>query len=306
MAKPTREFNANEGDYSIGLAGPDAIENDLDFLIRMFDPLTTHDTGEQGGISTENIQDNTITDELIGERTIDSSLATRDSEGKFPQGKTGTINYLFALLAKLIQEIKGTDNFDDVVILDLKQIKDNINSISNFVASLHNMIMFNKNNIEEKLENHKTSDDHDSRYYTKDEISLHIKGGDTLPKEEAFTIVNADNGDGTFTYKNGTQTYIGELTEEGYQVFELKSGEYTMNNSSIVVWVDDSLRRTPVSGGVIEISNKSFALTDPEGEGTEISVEYLQRVGMLGEHNIIISEQEPPYVKNTIWFKIIP
>lgn len=52
--KPTRTFSANEGDYSVDKAGPDAIERDIDELMAMFDPNATHSDGSPGGISPEN------------------------------------------------------------------------------------------------------------------------------------------------------------------------------------------------------------------------------------------------------------
>lgn len=52
--KPIRTFSANEGDYSVDNAGPDAIERDLDELAAMFDPTAVHSDGSPGGISPEN------------------------------------------------------------------------------------------------------------------------------------------------------------------------------------------------------------------------------------------------------------
>ena len=52
--KPTRTFSANEGDYSVDNAGPDAIERDIDSLMAMFDPDATHPDGSPGGISPDN------------------------------------------------------------------------------------------------------------------------------------------------------------------------------------------------------------------------------------------------------------
>ena len=37
-------------------------------------------------------------------------------------------------------------------------------------------------------------------YYTKDELLPYLRGGDTIVREDVFTIVSADNLDGTFTY----------------------------------------------------------------------------------------------------------
>ena len=58
--KPIRTFTADEGDYSIGIAGPDQIEHDIDELCKKFDPLSTMSDGVPGGISGDNIQEDAI------------------------------------------------------------------------------------------------------------------------------------------------------------------------------------------------------------------------------------------------------
>lgn len=338
MTKPTREFSANEGDYSIGLAGPDAIENDIDSLVRMFDPMINHPGGQKGGIGTENIQPNAITDDLIGERTINESGATANS-------KTGKLSYFLNLFGKLLNAIKGTTNFYDAPADTIANIHTRVSknttdigsltttkadksyvdielgkkadktSVSSSVANLQAQITSNDSDISNlqsadvlinnKIANHMNSGNHDSIYYRKEEISKYIEGGESVPVEESFVIINADNGNGTFTYSDGFKQFTGTITPEGYLVFTLQKGSYTMNNASIVVWVDDYLRRTKTSGGIIEISTTSFALVEPEINGTEITVEYFKRIGLLGEHNIMLDSQRPPDIENAVWFEVI-
>lgn len=288
MAKPIREFNANEGDYSIGLAGPDAIEIDIDKILRMFDPLTTHDTGEQGGIGEENIQDNAITDRLIGEREINDNI-------KDEYTNIGLLNVLLSLIARSIKELKGTESWYTSPSESIDGIVGRLLAIND---SIENIIL--------SIDNHKNSGDHDDRYYTKEQLEEHLPGGDTQRKEEVYTIVSADNGDGTFVYTDGTKSYIGELTPEGHQVFTLNNGSYSMDNNTLTVWISDTLRRSKKSGGVNEISPISFALTQPEKSGTEITIEYYERVGMAGEHNIIYSKTKPLSTKvSTMWFEVL-
>lgn len=173
----------------------------------------------------------------------------------------------------------------------------------------------------QNLLTHKTSGDHDgryfteqellsgqldSRYYTKQEMTQFLRGGDTSRKEEVFIIVNPNNGDGTFTYKNHNEIeFIGELLGDGSQVFELQEGYYEPNNSRIEAIVGDTLRRSAKSGGLIETSNTSFALTAPEGVGAEITVIYYERLGMAAEYNIKVSPTKPPANDGkTMWFKV--
>lgn len=170
------------------------------------------------------------------------------------------------------------------------------------ISTINTNVANNQNNIL----NHKSSADHDGRYYTKTELQAYLRGGDTNIKEEVFTIINSNNGDGTFTYSNKGQTIIGQLTAEGYQVFDLTKGYYDIGTSRIEVIVNDTLRRSVESGGIIETSSTSFALTATEGSGAEITVKYYERLGMAAEYNIKMGTEKPP--KNdgkTMWFKII-
>lgn len=316
MAKPIREFNANEGDYSVGIAGPDALENDIDSLLRMFDPLTTHDTGEQGGVGPDNIQDNAIKDKHIGPRTINDSV-----EG--PYINTGPLEKLVSLIARAIKDLKGTDTWHE-------GSKDNIGSINDRVivnkdgVALNKLeITNNKNEIirhiisgdhddryvtEEQLTEHKDSIDHDVRYYTKDQITDFLSGGDVHKREEVFIIVSANNGDGTFTYSNEIGEHIiGELTEEGYQKFILTKGYYALGRNRVEVFVNDTLRRSPVSGGLEEVTEEQVMLTAPEDNGAEITIVYFERVGMGGEFNIRISPTNKPPIatgERTVWFEV--
>ena len=270
----------------------------------MFDPLTTQETGEKGGIGTENIQSNAIKDNLIGNRTISPGSISRANFKR-----TGTLNFLLNMISALIQEMKGTNYFDDEVIINLKQIdeaikdllntkadktyvdnkdvnlqnqitanSDNISNLSiskadklyvdNKDVNLQNQITANGSNIsllndektriESKIDNHRNSIDHNNLYYTKDELMPFLKGGETIKKEEVYTIINPNNGDGTFSYTYKEELYIGQLTEDGNHSFTLKKGEYILYSNCIEVMINDTLRRNFESGGLIEIDSKNF------------------------------------------------
>ena len=282
MTKPIREFSANEGDYSIGLAGPDAIEQDIDTIMRMFDPLTTHEDGSAGGIGPDNIKAGAISDTLVGDRTIDPAIADAYSN-------TGTLTKLFSWLAKALKALKGTTNWYDAPA-------DTINNI-------HTRVSTNATNIGvgvTALNTHKTSTDHDGRYYTEAELNAgqldnryytetelnegklntlyytksqlegFLGGGDTNILEEVFIIVNQDNLDGTFTYNDGTQDIIGTISPEGYLVFALQEGDYVLGENRIECIIDDSSRKSVASGGLVEISETEIATTSTYEPGTEI------------------------------------
>lgn len=167
---------------------------------------------------------------------------------------------------------------------------------------------------------HKISGDHDHRYYTKllldsgalnklyytkEELLPWLRGGDTIIREEVFVIINPDNGDGTFTYTSKDEIVFGEITGEGYLVFELVTGFYDLGDNRIEVIINDTLRRSVVSGGIVEISPTQVALTDTEESGTEITVRYYERLGVTAEYNIKLSVEKPPYNHGkTMWFEI--
>lgn len=309
--KPTREFSANVGDYSVDIAGPDAIENDIDSIMRMFDPETEHAPGIPGGIGTGNIQEGAVTDNIVGERTIDQNIADAYTN-------TGFITKLLSLLAKAIKALKGTANW--------------YTPTSDSIEGLHTRVTTNKDNITintNAIANHKTSGDHDGRYagktyvdttfatktenalkanssdvYTKTQLEPYLRGGDTVIRREVFVIVSSNNGDGTFTYKDVNDIeHIGELGAIGEQIFALQKGSYSLGEERIEATVNDTLQRSVTSGGLQEIDSTHVALTMPEGNGAEITIKYFESIGVTGLGLIQRSATEPPI--DVYWFKVV-
>lgn len=143
--------------------------------------------------------------------------------------------------------------------------------------------------------------------YTKDELAPYLQGGDTLIRYEVFTVVNSNNADGTFTYKDKLDnSYVGPLTPEGHQVFSFKKGVYDRGLNRVECLVGDTLHRSVESGGLLEISNTEVALTIPEGNGAEITFKYFERIGITGEHNLVVGNAQPPASSgNTVWLKVV-
>lgn len=123
MAKPTRTFTGQEGQRSTGTAGPDAIRNDFDNAFAMFDPEKTLTTGEPGGISEENIRPGAVTDDAIGERTVDQTTA--------PSGNTGKLTTLLSGIVNRIRAIMGTSNWYNNPPTTLQQAKAHIDARNN-------------------------------------------------------------------------------------------------------------------------------------------------------------------------------
>ena len=121
-----------------------------------------------------------------------------------------------------------------------------------------------------------------------DWVPAHVKNDGTLciakdaiMEVETFVIKDLDDGDGNFTY----ETSDGQLrhlpkTDQGY-VFELEKGTYAIGRNHLEVYIDDTLRRTVNSGGVIELSERRFALQDDLKVEQEITASYYKifRVG---------------------------
>lgn len=101
------------------------------------------------------------------------------------------------------------------------------------------------------------------------DTSLHI---------ETFTITSLDNGDGTFTYINsdGEQRY--KPKEADGLVFQLEKGTYLPGRNHLTVIYDDVLERSAASGGVIEIDETRFKVTEDIPVGTELTVKYIKWV----------------------------
>jgi hypothetical protein len=151
---PERTFIGAIGDESEGTKGPEAIRNDIDEIICMFNPAGEHADGSPGGIDGLNMKEKTVTnreladdavtDDVIGDRTFDENIADEYS-------KTGTLTQHLSWLWKYIKSITGADPFAAVA-----------DTIANMKSLLTGVI--------NALATHKTSADHDGRYYTETEI----------------------------------------------------------------------------------------------------------------------------------------
>jgi len=104
---PTREFDGEIGKASIGIGGPDAIEADLDKLMRMFNPESTHPDGTKGGIGSNNIQEGAVSN---------SSIATiSELEDVLPpESKPTKYSEILSRMATLLKSINGSSDWYNV------------------------------------------------------------------------------------------------------------------------------------------------------------------------------------------------
>lgn len=122
---------------------------------------------------------------------------------------------------------------------------------------------------------------------------------DTFVIEETFTVKTLDDGNGEFSYYNTEgEVRHGQKLENGSFVFELEKGSYPMLRNHLEIIIDDALRRTASSGGVTEISNTKFAITEKLVEEQEITARYLSsnRIGNPYPR-IFLTSDEPEYAE---------
>jgi hypothetical protein len=112
--------------------------------------------------------------------------------------------------------------------------------------------------------------------------------GNTEIIYDVYTIVNADNGDGTFTYTiNGVDNIIGDLVG-GAQRFPL-SDTYIVGSNRIEISINDTLTRSQASGGLAEVGDVTTQsnlvdLTATAGNGAEVTIKYFKQIGLGGRH----------------------
>ncbi len=143
--------------------------------------------------------------------------------------------------------------------------------------------------------------------------------GNTEIIYEVYSVVNANNGDGTFNYKDSDDVlYSGIIGENGEQIFALIKGDYPLSQNRIEVSINDTLQRSVASGGLIEVDETHVGLTSPEADGAEITIKYYQKVGLGSNHALTHSvglydeivgltyvDANQPKSSSAIWFKVV-
>ena len=128
---------------------------------------------------------------------------------------------------------------------------------------------------------------------------------DVMYVEEVFTVVDPRKDiQGLFEYTNaqGEHRHM-PFTDEGYPVFELEQGTYSRFRNHLEVTLDDTLNRSARSKGIIEISEKRFAITDELHVGEELTVRYVQTLRFGNPYpRIFVSNKAPTIAEeNDFW-----
>lgn len=139
--------------------------------------------------------------------------------------------------------------------------------------------------------------------YTKSELDPYLRGGDTVIRSEVFTIINANLGNGTFSYRDSSNaTRIGTLNA-GHQVFTLLKGNYEVGQNRIECIIDNTVMKSVASGGLLEPSTSTVELIVPEPNNSVVMFKYFERVGITGTGLIVVSATEPP--SGFMWYKLL-
>lgn len=241
--KPTRRFSADVGQASTYDAGPDAIEQDLDKAFTMFSPEAQHSDASPGGIGEENLQPGAVSDAILGNRTVDQTIATAyanigplttilswfakvlrgivgganwytaptrtlealntvadaneadienkhtthrtaavldhpdnsvtdakignrtvDSATAVPFSSTGSFTQILSWLARVVRVLNGRPNWYDSPPRNMVQLDTDLTALTSQVTN-------ESGTLGNQLTTHKSSDDHDGRYYTEQEVT---------------------------------------------------------------------------------------------------------------------------------------
>lgn len=99
---------------------------------------------------------------------------------------------------------------------------------------------------------------------------------DAMIVKETFTIESTYLADKKFSYRDNTgQRWFGDQTEDGFW-FELKKGHYAPGRNMLEVIIDDCLYRSAATGGIVEVSETKFYMTEELVPGMELTITYYQ------------------------------
>lgn len=118
---------------------------------------------------------------------------------------------------------------------------------------------------------------------------------DTRIKNEIYTILTLDDGNGFFSCRNqyGEVRHF-QFDKNGFY-FKLEEGHYEPNRNLLTVVLDDVLTRTAASGGVKEIDEQTILVTDELNIGQKVQITYASVIRIGNPYpRIFMTYNEPP------------
>lgn len=125
---------------------------------------------------------------------------------------------------------------------------------------------------------------------------------DTQFNEETFVVKNVDFSEEEFIYENedGEQRYKPKDID-GF-VFEIEKGTYLKGRNHLEVTIDDCLTRTVMNGGIEEIDERRFKITDTLVNEQKVSVRYVKWTKIGNPYpRFFLNEEEPDAEIGDFW-----
>lgn len=108
-----------------------------------------------------------------------------------------------------------------------------------------------------------------------DELDDKLESNITVIRVESFDIVNPDNGDGTFTYKDANEAnQTGNIDAQGFYIFDLQNAGYYVNNNLVEVNINDDIHYYTSDGNQFREGT-----SDNEGISTSVKVKHTFVIG---------------------------
>lgn len=127
---------------------------------------------------------------------------------------------------------------------------------------------------------------------------------DGMIVKESFTIYKTNDGSGNLVYANKRGEYRHlPLGANGEYVFELESGSYIKGRNHLEIVIDDRLHRSAHNGGVIELTEKRFAIPEALKVGQKVEATYIRiaRIGYPYPRIFMDKDRPPDSEKGDIW-----
>lgn len=100
---------------------------------------------------------------------------------------------------------------------------------------------------------------------------------DTSMHVEVFKIISINNSAKTFVYEDADGNRQTKTKDSNGFIFQIK-GSYMPGRNHLTVTFDDVLERSVASGGIEELDEKRFRVTEDIPVGTEVTARYIQWV----------------------------